>query len=75
MAANPDIKIRLEFFPYAQPLVGILENSQFIGPFNTDNFKEVITTVFTDYCTGGIYESAEAALADMEARLNEIIIK
>lgn len=65
----------LERFPYAQPLVGILENSQFIGPFNTDNFKEVITTVFTDYCTGGIYESAEAALADMEARLNEIIIK
>ena len=63
----------LEQFPYAEPLVGILDKSTFIGPFNTDNFKEVITEVFTDYCTGGIYDSVEDALADMESRLNEII--
>lgn len=63
----------LERFPYAKPLVGILENSQFIGPFNTDQFKEIVTTVFTDYCTGGIYGSMDEALSDMETKLNEIV--
>lgn len=63
----------LSQFPYGKPLVGILENSQFIGPFNTDQFKEIITTVFTDYCTGGIYGSMDEALSDMETKLNAII--
>lgn len=62
----------LSQFPYAEPLVGILEDSQFIGPFNTDRFKETINNVFTDYCTGGIYDSVDAALEDMEAKLNEL---
>ena len=65
----------LEQFPYAEPLVGILENAQFIGPFNTDQFKEVICNTFTDYCTGGIYGSIDEALADMEGKLNDIVIK
>lgn len=65
----------LEQFPYAEPLVGILENSQFIGPFNTDQFKEIINNVFTDYCTGGIYGSIDEALADMETKLNAIVIQ
>ena len=63
----------LKQFPYAEPLVGILDKSIFIGPFNTDNFKEVVTEVFTDYCTGGIYGSVEEALADMETRLDGIL--
>lgn len=62
-------------FPYSKPLVGILENSQFIGPFNTDRFKEVVNAVFTDYCTGGIYGSVDEALSDMETKLNEIETK
>ena len=63
----------LEQFPYAEPLIDILDKGEFIGYFNTDEFKEVINNVFTDYVTGGIYDSAEDALADMEKKLNEIL--
>ena len=35
-------------------------------------FKEAIDNTFVDYCSG-IYESSDAALADMEAKLNEIL--
>ena len=62
----------LEQFPYAKPLVDILEKSSFIGYFNTDRFKEAIDNTFVDYCSG-VYESSDAALADMEAKLNEIL--
>ena len=62
----------LEKFPYAKPLVDILEKSSFIGFFNTDRFKEVIDNTFVDYCTG-VYESSDAALADMEEKLNGIL--
>ena len=50
----------------------ILEKSSFIGYFNTDRFKEAIDNTFVDYCTG-VYGSSDAALADMEAKLNEIL--
>ena len=60
----------LESMPFLEPLVGILGNAQFIGYFNTDIFKETINNVYTDYCTGGIYESIDAALADLEAQCN-----
>ena len=62
----------LEKFPYARPLVDILEKSSFIGFFNTDRFKEVIDNTFVDYCSG-VYESSDAALADMEEKLNGIL--
>ncbi len=61
----------LEQFPYAEPLVGILDSAQFIGYFNTDVFKETINNVFTDYCTGGIYASVDEAMADLNAKLSE----
>ena len=62
----------LEQFPYAKPLVDILDNASFIGFFNTDRFKEAIDNKFVDYCSG-VYDSSDAALADMEAKLNEIL--
>ncbi len=61
----------LESMPFLEPVVGILGNSQFIGYFNTDVFKEIINNVFTDYCTGGKYASIDDALADIEAQCNE----
>lgn len=62
----------LELFPYAKPLVGILDSAQFIGYFNTDVFKETINNVFVDYCTGGIYADVDAALKDLETKLSEM---
>lgn len=62
----------LEKFPYAEPLVGILDGAQFIGYFNTDMFKEIINNVFTDYCTGGIYANVDEALADLNQKLGEL---
>ena len=62
----------LEKFPYARPLVDILDKASFIGFFNTDRFKEAIDNTFVDYCTG-VYESSDAALADMEEKLNGIL--
>lgn len=63
----------LKQFPYAEPLIGILDKSDFIGYFNTDVFKEIINNVFVDYCTGGIYGSIDEALTDMQNQLNEKI--
>ena len=62
----------LEKFPYARPLVDILDKASFIGFFNTDRFKEAIDNTFVDYCSG-VYESSDAALADMEEKLNGIL--
>ncbi|HWR22411.1 MAG TPA: extracellular solute-binding protein [Feifaniaceae bacterium] len=62
----------LEQFPYAEPLVGILDQAQFIGYFNTDQFKEIINGVFLDYCTGGIYASVDDAMASLETKLSEM---
>ncbi len=62
----------LEQFPYAEPLVGILDKAQFIGYFNTDQFKEIVNEVFLDYCTGGIYASVDDAMTALEAKLSEM---
>ena len=40
--------------PYADVLVGILDQGQFIGNFNTDRLKETINNTFVSYCSGGI---------------------
>lgn len=61
----------LKQFPYAEPLVGILQYGQFIGYFNTDSFKEAINNAFVDYCSG-VYATAEEALTALEATLAEI---
>ncbi len=58
-------------FPYAEPLVGILDGGQFIGEFNTDVFKEIVNNVFSAYCKGQ-YDSTDAALQDLEEQLNNM---
>lgn len=62
----------LDQMPHMAALVQILDKAQFIGYFNTDQFKEIINGVFLDYCTGGIFENVDAALADLEAKLSQM---
>ena len=59
----------LEAMPHVQPLVEILDKSQYIGYFNTDVFKESINNTFVDYCQG-LYTSVDEALVDLEETLN-----
>ncbi|MBQ4361720.1 MAG: extracellular solute-binding protein [Lachnospiraceae bacterium] len=61
----------LKSFEYAAPLVPILDGGQFIGLFNTDVFKENVNNVFSAYCKDQ-YESTDAALAELEKKLNEM---
>lgn len=68
VAQSPEL---LEKMPFLEPLVGILDDAQFIGYFNTDVFKETVNNVFTDYCTGGIYGSVDEALIDLNTKCNE----
>lgn len=58
--------------PYAEPLVKILENSQFIGHFNTDQFKEKVNDVFSRLVSGKI-ASVDEALVILESDLNAIL--
>ena len=63
----------VEEFPYAKPLVGILDGAQYIGAFNTDIFKEKVNDAFSAYCKGG--QSTDECLADLEATLNKALYK
>lgn len=65
----------VEKMPYAKPLVGILDDAQFIGYFNTDKFKEAINNVYVDYCTTKTYASAEDAMKALEGKLDGITQK
>lgn len=58
--------------PYAEPLVGILDRSQFIGYFNTDQFKEKVNTTFQKLVNGDIPD-VDSALVEMEKELNSIL--
>ncbi len=59
----------LEKMPYVKPLVSILDKGQFIGRFNTDQFKESINNAFVDYCSD-VYGSSEEALAAAQQAIN-----
>ena len=72
-SVNQDPKF-LEKMPYAEPLIGILDNSQFIGLFNTDQFKETVNNTFSSLVAGKI-GSTDEALATMEQKLNKILEK
>lgn len=63
----------LEACPYAKPLIDILDEAQFVGYFNTDKLKENITTTFIDYVQGGVYNSIDEAVADLEDKCNNTL--
>lgn len=63
----------IEACPYAKPLVDILDCAQFVGYFNTDKLKENIANVFVDYVQGGVYNSVDEAVADLEAKCNSTL--
>ena len=65
----------LELVPYAEPLLSILDKGQFIGYFNTDQFKEIVNDVYLKYVTTDEYADIDAAMADMTDRVNEIVIE
>jgi len=55
---------------YANILVDLLPNAEFIGYFNTDQFKETINDTFVAYVNGD-FANAEEACTDLENKLNE----
>ena len=61
-----------EAMPYTNVLLGILDNAQFIGNFNTDRLKESINGVFEQYCSGE-YASLDDAISDLNTKLNDIL--
>jgi len=61
-----------EAMPYLSVLIANLENAQFIGYFNTDQFKETVNNVFVDYCMG-LYPNVDEALKDLTTKLNAIV--
>ncbi len=71
VATNPELIVEM---PYAEVLVGILDNAQFIGHFNTDIFKETINNKFVEY-NQGQYTDVKTALTDLETELNEKLFK
>ena len=58
-------------FEYAAPLIAILDGGQYIGKFNTGNFKDAVNETFSLYCKDG-YDSTNAALQDLEEKCNKI---
>jgi len=63
IANNPEY---LEKMPYMAPLLGLLPDAQFIGPFNTDVVKEYLVQVFGALASeDGTYASVEDALAKL----------
>jgi len=54
--------------------VGILDDAQFIGYFNTDQFKEAVNNMFVDLVMGTI-PSVDEALVSLEDHLNTNVVK
>lgn len=62
----------VEQMPYVAPLLDILDDSQFIGYFNTDLLKEKVNQTFQKLVNGD-YADVDQALAEMEQQLNGIL--
>ena len=61
----------LREMPFMAPIMAILDNSVFIGPFNTDVLKSNLSQVFLSLCSrDGTYASVTAALTALENQLN-----
>ena len=71
VAQDPEL---LTLMPFAAPLAGILEDAQFIGYFNTDQFKEAVNNTFVDLVMGTI-PSVDEALVSLEEHLNTNVAK
>lgn len=60
----------LEQMPYMAPLLNILSDAEFIGPFNTDIFKTYLSQMFISLATNdGTYASVEEACQKLTADL------
>ena len=57
--------------PFAEVLVPILEDAQYLGYFNSDIFKENINLVFTKYCNGE-YSSVDDAMTELNTLLKDL---
>lgn len=71
VAQDPEL---INLMPFAKPLVGILDDAQFIGYFNTDQFKEAVNNMFVDLVMGTI-PSVDEALVSLEDHLNTNVVK
>ena len=71
VAQDPEL---LNLMPFAKPLVKILGNAQFIGYFNTDQFKEAVNNTFVDLVMGTT-PSVDEALISLEEYLNTNVVK
>lgn len=61
----------VQALPFSAPLLEVLQYGKFIGPFNTDLFKDNLRTVFVSLCTNdGTYASTADALSALESKLN-----
>ncbi|MBW9212179.1 MULTISPECIES: extracellular solute-binding protein [Terrabacteria group] len=60
--------------PYTKVLLDILDNSQFIGRFNTDRLKEVVNDTFVKYCSNE-YKTIEEALKELNKKANAFLKK
>ena len=62
----------IKSMPYLGVLIDILDGSQFIGYFNTDEFKESINNTFVDLSMGK-HATVEEALKSLNETLNSIL--
>jgi ABC-type glycerol-3-phosphate transport system substrate-binding protein len=71
IANNPEY---LEKMPYMAPLLGLLQDAQFIGPFNTDIVKEDLIQVFGALAADdGTSASVEEALAKLTSDMDQTL--
>jgi hypothetical protein len=69
-----DDPLYLEKMPYMEPLLKLLPDAQFIGPFNTDVVKEYLVQVFGALVSDdGTYASVEEALAKLTEDMNQVL--
>lgn len=64
----------LEKMPYMAPLLDILNDAEFIGPFNTDILKEYLTQMFAslasnDGAYASVAEACQKLTADLQANM------
>jgi ABC-type glycerol-3-phosphate transport system substrate-binding protein len=67
IAQNPAF---LRQAPIMAPVLEILQYGKFWGPVNSDVVKDAIQQVFVDFCQGGTYANAAAAVNALETQLN-----